>query len=1122
MGYRSGVALTAAALAILWSAAPVTVSARSRSHPHSTASAAKLSADELKRLDRLEEDITAAEDIRAIDKLQRAYGYYVDKGMWEDVAALFTDDAVANYPAGIYVGKTSIREHLFMNVGGGKLGDIGLGDGRLYNHMQVQPVVHLDPGGRTAKGRWRALAMFGSYGGGATWAEGVYEIGYEKDHGTWKIRTLDYYSGFGASYQTGWVPPQTPRTGPPGGRKLAHPPDRERKMECDGFPAACIAPFHYENPGTSASANVWTSIDRPVRSAGSPSQRLAELAHRALLLEDEQKIENLQRIYGYYLDRGRWDEAADLFASDGTLESGLSGVYVGRSHIRKFLGLAGPEGLGFGRMNDHVQLQTLVDVAPSGLTARARSRELDMIGVYEGQGTWVEGVYENSYVKQGGVWKFKSLHFYPTFITDYDKGWAKDAQPVPTASTEFPPDKPPTDTYEIYPKAHIPPYHYRNPVTGQPPHYPEVGGPTPQAAAAALQPLNGKVRLPEVDDASSMLAAAEHRIGRVKDYYELQNLESAYGYYLDKNLFNNLADLFATDGSMELAQRGIYKGRERVRAFLLHVFTRDGKEGPVEGRLGNHLQLQPVIDVAEDGMSAKIRSRMLQQMSMGGRASIGGAIYENEAVKENGVWKFKVDHAYNTYTAAYIGGWAKGASRYMPGPNPDFAWDAPPTQVFDMFPVVYEIPYHYVNPVTGVPEMQVPSPIGMPPRIAVALREIGPKIEGPRTTELYAPLQPKEPYHGVALYRDIHYGPHERNVLDIFAAPGQGPDTGAAGSGGGAAGDGAAGVPSGTAAVQAGSADHPAPASGVATPVSSEGTPRPAAAAPGPGPGPGGGARAPRPVLVFVHGGGFSRGAKHTAGSPFYDNIGLWAVDHGLVGVTINYRLAPQYQWPAGIEDLTSVVSWLKSHVAEYGGDPDKIFLWGHSAGAAHVADYVAHQATGTPVLPAEAAAAAAAQSAAAKPADKKERHGKSAQKEPAPPEASVAAVPQVGPGSQPQIAGAVLTSGFYDLGDKVSIWKDYYGDDVTQYPARSSLPGLLQADTPLFVTYAELDPANFQPDSVKLIEARAAEGKPVRSLRLPGHSHISETYAVGSGDESLSAPVLEFIRSVDSERASK
>ena len=73
--------------------------------------------------------------------------------------------------------------------------------------MNIQPVVHLDPGGETAKGRWRAFAMFGSFGGGATWAEGVYEMTYAKENGVWKIKKLDYHSGFGAPYATGWVPP---------------------------------------------------------------------------------------------------------------------------------------------------------------------------------------------------------------------------------------------------------------------------------------------------------------------------------------------------------------------------------------------------------------------------------------------------------------------------------------------------------------------------------------------------------------------------------------------------------------------------------------------------------------------------------------------------------------------------------------------------------------------------------------------------------------------------------------------------------------------------------------------------------------------------------------------------
>ena len=158
------------------------------------------------RLNRLEAEVNAAEDLSALKRLQRAYGYYLDKGMWEDLQAFFTDDAVANYPAGVYVGHESLKKHLFLNVGG-RNGAIGLGNNRLYDHMNIQPVVHLDPGGKTAKGRWRAFAMFGSLGGGATWAEGVYELQYTKVDGVWKISKLDYYAGFGAPYATGWVPP---------------------------------------------------------------------------------------------------------------------------------------------------------------------------------------------------------------------------------------------------------------------------------------------------------------------------------------------------------------------------------------------------------------------------------------------------------------------------------------------------------------------------------------------------------------------------------------------------------------------------------------------------------------------------------------------------------------------------------------------------------------------------------------------------------------------------------------------------------------------------------------------------------------------------------------------------
>ncbi len=65
-------------------------------------------------------------------------------------------------------------------------------------------------------------------------------------------------------------------------------------------------------------------------------------------------------------------------------------------------------------------------------------------------------------------------------------------------------------------------------------------------------------------------------------------------------------------------------------------------------------------------------------------------------------------------------------------------------------------------------------------------------------------------------------------------------------------------------------------------------------------------------MLVFVHGGGFVMGDKSSAETPFYDNIGTYAAQQGMIGVTVTYRLAPANQWPSGPEDMALIVGWLK------------------------------------------------------------------------------------------------------------------------------------------------------------------------------------------------------------------
>jgi hypothetical protein len=136
--------------------------------------------------------------------------------------------------------------------------------------------------------------------------------------------------------------------------------------------------------------------------------------------------------------------------------------------VRQFLGLFGEQGLHQGELFDHLQYQPVVHVSADGLTAKARVRELAMEGQYQRDASFGGGIYENEYVKQGGVWKISSLHLYTTFSADLERGWAQGPRPAAAASTTLPPDSPPTLSYSAYPIFYLQPMHYPNPVTGKP------------------------------------------------------------------------------------------------------------------------------------------------------------------------------------------------------------------------------------------------------------------------------------------------------------------------------------------------------------------------------------------------------------------------------------------------------------------------------------------------------------------------------------------------------------------------------------------------------------------------------------------------------------------------------
>ena len=202
--------------------------------------------------------------------------------------------------------------------------------------------------------------------------------------------------------------------------------------------------------------------------AQSTEQRIAAYRERVARLEDQDAIENLTATFGYYFDKGLWDEAASLFTKDGHYEYAQSGVYVGPAHIQRAMLLLGPQGLAPGHLNNHMMLQNVIIVADDGLTATGRWQGPIQLSEPGTSGQWAVGIYEDRYAKEGGTWKLASVHFYLTAKTDYDKVWTQGAIPMEGPSALFPPDAPPTEVYRSFPQVYIPPFSFNHPVTGKP------------------------------------------------------------------------------------------------------------------------------------------------------------------------------------------------------------------------------------------------------------------------------------------------------------------------------------------------------------------------------------------------------------------------------------------------------------------------------------------------------------------------------------------------------------------------------------------------------------------------------------------------------------------------------
>lgn len=218
----------------------------------------------------------------------------------------------------------------------------------------------------------------------------------------------------------------------------------------------------------------------------------------------------------------------------------------------------------------------------------------------------------------------------------------------------------------------------------------------------------------------------------------------------------------------------------------------------------------------------------------------------------------------------------------------------------------------------------------------------------------------------------------------------------------------------------------------------------------------------PVPILVFFHGGGFVSGDKR-----LFKNIGYYFARNNILTIIPSYRLAPQHKWPSGPEDVADVIRWIGSNAKALGGDTNRIFLMGHSAGATHVSNYLYFN----------------------------EFHD----------------------GTKEDIAGAILMSGaFYDVKDISGPYTAYYGEDTRRHAFYSIIDRIQNSKVPVFITYAEYDPPEFDYQAILLFNTIYYHyGVSPFVKRIINHNHISEVMQFNTGDNSIGPDIISYIYSL-------
>lgn len=238
------------------------------------------------------------------------------------------------------------------------------------------------------------------------------------------------------------------------------------------------------------------------------------------------------------------------------------------------------------------------------------------------------------------------------------------------------------------------------------------------------------------------------------------------------------------------------------------------------------------------------------------------------------------------------------------------------------------------------------------------------------------------------------------------------------------------------------------------------------------------------PIVVFAHGGGWTLGSKDGfLGLPGHKpaDHGRFFAEHGIGAVFINYRLSPKAHHPDHATDVARAVAWTRRHVGEFGGDIDRIFLMGHSAGG-HLVALVASDPS---YLMAE--------------------------------------------GMTPSmIRGVIPISGVFTLhadltpagsapkelkGSTPAFLKHVFGENAEVYKQASPVAHVHKDMPPFLIAYADRDLPTLPAQAVMFQEALAAQGNSARKLLVSNRTHQGVLFQMIKPDDPLGAAVLRFVK---------